>query len=157
MDIYVGNLPYDITDDDVRAAFAVYGTVDSFKMIIDHESGRPKGFGFISMPDNEAGQAAINALNGAEIGGRVVKVNEARPREERPARSFGGGGRSFGGGGGGGGRSFGGGGGGGGRSFGGDKGGRGGGGGFGGGKDRRGGGGHGGRDRRGGRDYQDGF
>ncbi|WP_255568011.1 RNA-binding protein [Ruficoccus sp. ZRK36] len=140
MDIYVGNLPYELDEQTLQEAFAAYGEVEKAKIIMDHETGRSKGFAFVTMTDNEAGQNAIAELNGAELNGRPMKVNEARPREERPRRDFGGGG--FGGGGGGG---F--------RKPGGFK--RGGGGGYGGG----GGGGHrGGRDRRGGRGgYQDGF
>lgn len=146
MDIYVGNLPYELEEQQLQEAFAAYGEVEKAKIIIDHETGRSKGFAFVTMTDDEAGQNAIAELNGAELNGRPMKVNEARPREERAPR------RDFGGGGGGGGfRKPGGFGGGGFRKPGG--------GGFkrgeGGGQ---GGGGHRGRDRRSGRgDYQDGF
>lgn len=134
MNIYVGNLPFTASEDDVRQAFAAYGTVSSVAIIKDRETGQSRGFAFVEMPNGEEGTKAINAMNGTPLKGRALKVNEARPREE----GFGGGG------GGGGGRrqgGFGGGGGGGRRE-----------GGYGGGGgDRFGGGGGGGdRDRRGG-------
>lgn len=90
MDIYVGNLPYDTDEDAVSAVFGEYGTVAQTKIIIDHETGRSKGFAFVTMDDNAQGQAAIDALNGADFSGRPLKVNEARPREDRPKRDFGG-------------------------------------------------------------------
>ena len=97
--IFVGNLSYDATEADVRAAFESHGEVASVALITDKMTGRPRGFGFVEMPDDGAAQAAISALNLAEIQGRAITVNEARPRAE------GGGGRGgFGGGGGGGGR-----------------------------------------------------
>jgi len=101
MNIYAGNLSYDCTEDDLRQAFGAHGEVGDVRIITDRDSGRSKGFGFVEMPDDSAANAAIAALNGTEIGGRTIKVNEARPREER-----GGGGRRGGGGygGGGGGR-----------------------------------------------------
>jgi len=103
MNIYVGNLPFTAGEDDVRQAFAAYGTVSSVAIIKDRETGQSRGFAFVEMPNNEEGTAAINNLNGKPLKVRALKVNEARPREE----SFGGGGghRSggFGGGGGGGG------------------------------------------------------
>jgi RNA recognition motif-containing protein len=122
MNIYVGNLPFTASEDEVRQAFAAYGTVSSVAIIKDRETGQSRGFAFVEMPNNEEGTAAINNLNGKPLKGRALKVNEARPREE----SFGGGGgghRSggFGGGGGGGGRREGGFGGGGGDRFGGDR------------------------------------
>ena len=131
MNIYVGNLPFTASEDEIRQAFAAYGTVSSVAIIKDRETGQSRGFAFVEMPNNEEGTAAINNMNGKPLKGRALKVNEARPREE-----------SFGGGGGGGRREggFGGGGGGGGRRE----------GGFGGGGDRFGGGGGGDRDRRGG-------
>jgi RNA recognition motif-containing protein len=94
--IYVGNLSYQMTDSDVRSLFEEHGTVESVQVIVDRETGRPKGFGFVEMSTDEEAQAAISALNGREVDGRALTVNEARPREERG----GGGGRGFGGGGG---------------------------------------------------------
>jgi len=85
--IYVGNLPYRSSEDEVRDLFAQYGEVSSVKLITDRETGRPRGFGFVEMEDNEA-LAAIEALDGQEFDGRVLKVNEARPREPRQPREF---------------------------------------------------------------------
>ena len=120
--LYVGNLAYSVRDDSLAQAFAPYGHVASAKVMMDRETGRSKGFGFVEMGSDAEAQAAINGMNGQPLDGRAVVVNEARPREERPG-GFGGGGGSRGGygggggGGGGGGRSpYGGGGGGGGRS-----------------------------------------
>src|SRR6195952_2768072 len=151
--LYVGNLSYNVRDDDLQQAFAQYGTVSSAKVMMDRDTGRSKGFGFVEMGSDPEAQAAINGMNGQALDGRAIVVNEARPREERPGGFGGGGGRSGGGGGfgGGGGRSGGGGGGvggGGGGGYGGGGGGRsgGGGGGYGGGGgSRSGGGGSGGR------------
>jgi RNA recognition motif-containing protein len=153
--LYVGNLSYNVRDDDLQQAFAQYGTVSSAKVMMDRDTGRSKGFGFVEMGSDPEAQAAINGMNGQALDGRAIVVNEARPREERPGGygnrgGFGGGGSSGGGGygGGGGGRSGGGGGyGGGGGGYGGGGGGRsGGGGGYGGGGgSRSGGGGSGGR------------
>lgn len=81
--IYVGNLPWSSTEQDVRAAFEAYGEVISVKLIEDRETGRPRGFGFVEMED-EGALAAIEALDGTDFGGRNVKVNEAKPRVERP-------------------------------------------------------------------------
>jgi RNA recognition motif-containing protein len=146
--LYVGNLSYNIRDDDLNQAFAQYGSVSSAKVMMDRDTGRSKGFGFVEMGSDAEAQAAINAMNGVPLDGRAIVVNEARPREERPGGFGGGGGRSGGGGfGGGGGRSgggggYGGGGSGGGGGYGGGGGGRsGGGGGYGGGGGRSGGGG----------------
>ena len=122
--LYVGNLSYDVQDRDLQELFAQYGTVTSARVVTDRDSGRSKGFGFVEFGTDEEAQAAISALNGQEIGGRALTVNEARPKEEGGERR-GGGGRGFGGGGYGGGGGGGGYGGGGGR--GGDRGGRGGG------------------------------
>ena len=157
--IYVGNLPYTSTEDEVRELFAQYGEVVSCALPTDRETGRPRGFGFVEMAD-EDGRKAIEALDGHDFGGRQLRVNEARPREDRRGGGGGGGGYSGGGGGGGyrggggGGGGYGGGGGGGGRSdYGGGGGGSRGGGGYsgGGGGGSRGGGGYsgggGGRDR----------
>jgi RNA recognition motif-containing protein len=83
--IYVGNLPWSSTEEEVRAAFENYGEVKSVKLIEDRETGRPRGFGFVEMDDNEA-LAAIEALDGTDFGGRNIKVNEARPRSPRPPR-----------------------------------------------------------------------
>ncbi len=98
MNIYVGNLPYNLTEDDLRALFAEFGDVSSAKLIIDRDTGQSKGFGFVEMSDEGAGQKAIDEVNGREVSGRSLKVNQARPREERP-RGGGGGGRGYGGGG----------------------------------------------------------
>lgn len=92
MNIYVGNLPYSATDADLQEAFEQYGEVDSARIIMDKIENRSKGFGFVEMPNNAEGQAAINGLNGSDMHGRTIKVNEARPREERPPRRTGGGG-----------------------------------------------------------------
>ena len=131
--LYVGNLPYSYRDSDMEQAFAQFGTVTSAKVMMERDTGRSKGFGFVEMSSPAEAQAAIAGMNGQQIGGRGLVVNEARPMEPRS----GGGGGGFGGGGGGGGRGFGGGGGGGGGYGGGGGGGRreggGGGGGYGGG------------------------
>ena len=100
MDIYVGNLAYGVTDAQLMQAFAQYGEVAEAKVVMDRVTGRSKGFGFVKMPNQAEGQAAINALNETVLDGRNLKISEARPREERPPRTGGGGG--FGGGGGGG-------------------------------------------------------
>lgn len=99
MNIYVGNMSYSMSEDELRDAFATYGTVTSARLVMDRETGRPKGFGFVEMANDNEANAAIEALNGTEIGGRELKINEARPREERPRRSFGSGGGNGGGGG----------------------------------------------------------
>jgi hypothetical protein len=107
--LYVGNLPYSFRDSDMEQAFAQFGTVTSAKVMMERDTGRSKGFGFVEMGSPAEAQAAIQGMNGQQIGGRGLVVNEARPMEPRS-----GGGGGFGGGGGGGGRGFGGGGGGGG-------------------------------------------
>jgi cold-inducible RNA-binding protein len=84
--IYVGNLPYKITEDELQAAFAAYGEVTSTKIIIDRDTGRSKGFGFVEMPDKAAASEAIEAMNGQQLQGRDLRVNEARPKEPRPPR-----------------------------------------------------------------------
>jgi RNA recognition motif-containing protein len=102
--IYVGNLPYDTTGDDLVELFQSYGTVTSGQVIIDKFSGRSRGFGFVEMANDGEAQAAIDALNGTPYGGRPLTVNEARPREERGGGGGGGrgpGGGGYGGGGGG--------------------------------------------------------
>ena len=111
--LYVGNLAYSVRDEDLQQAFAQFGTVSSAKVMMDRDTGRSKGFGFVEMGSDAEAQSAINGMNGQALDGRALVVNEARPREERPGGFGGGGGRSGGGGGfgGGGGRSGGGGGG----------------------------------------------
>ena len=134
--LYVGNLPYTVRDEDLQQSFGAFGSITSAKVMMERDTGRSKGFGFVEMGNDAEAQAAIAGMNGQSLGGRSITVNEARPMEARPPRTggFGGGGGGYGGGGGGGDRSGGGGygGGGGGRSGGG--GGYGGGGGSGGGR-----------------------
>ena len=135
--LYVGNLPYGVRDNDLEQAFGAFGSVTSAKVMMERDTGRSKGFGFVEMGSDAEAQAAVNGMNGQPLGGRAIVVNEARPMEPRPPRSGGFGGGGGGGYGGGGGRSGGGyGGGGGGRSEGGYGGGREGGGGYGGGGGR---------------------
>lgn len=86
--LFVGGLPFSTTQEELEAAFAEFGTVESAVVITDHETGRSKGFGFVEMATPEEGQAAVNGLNGKEIGGRTVTVNEARPKTDRPAGNF---------------------------------------------------------------------
>ena len=88
--IYVGNLPFSATDEEVRALFGEYGTVDEVSLITDRETGRPRGFGFVEM--SSGAEEAIEALHQADMGGRSLNVNEARPRTERPRGGGGGGG-----------------------------------------------------------------
>ncbi len=114
MNIYVGNIPYTVTEDDLRQAFEEFGPVTSSSIIIDKETGRSRGFGFVQMENAEDGARAIEEMNGKDWMGRVLTVNEARPRDERPGgfaprrdfdgprRSYGGGGGGYSGGGGGG-------------------------------------------------------
>jgi RNA recognition motif-containing protein len=83
MNIYVGNLSYDTDDQALREVFEKYGSVDSVNVILDKFSGRSKGFGFIEMPDNSEAQKALDELDGKELDGRNIKVNQAKPREER--------------------------------------------------------------------------
>lgn len=104
MNIHVGNLARDITDDELRQAFAAFGRVDSINVIRDRYSGVPKGFGFVEMSNDDEARAAIEGLKGKELKGRTLDVSEARPRQDRP-RGGGGFSRGKGGGGGGGGRS----------------------------------------------------
>jgi hypothetical protein len=140
--LYVGNLAYSVRDESLQETFSQFGSVTSAKVMMDRETGRSKGFGFVEMSSPAEAQAAMNAMNGQPLEGRAIVVNEARPREERPGGFGGGGGRSGGGGGYGGGGGGGYGGGGGGRSGGGGGyGGGGGGGGYGGGGGGAGGGG----------------
>ena len=86
MNIYVGNLSFQLSEDDLNSAFGEYGQVDSAKIITDRETGRSKGFGFIEMPNQEEAENAIEGLNRKELEGRAVKVNESKPREDRPRR-----------------------------------------------------------------------
>jgi len=83
--IYVGNLPFSASEDQVRQLFEAYGQVNSVKLINDRETGRPRGFGFVEM-EGDGAKEAIEAMDGADMGGRTMKVNEARPRERRPER-----------------------------------------------------------------------
>ncbi|MDP2015880.1 RNA-binding protein [Hydrogenophaga sp.] len=110
--LYVGNLPYTVRDEDLQQAFGAYGSVNSAKVMMERDTGRSKGFGFVEMGNDAEAQAAVEGMNGQSLGGRSLVVNEARPMEARPPRTGGGGfggGRSggggFGGGGGGGGGS----------------------------------------------------
>ena len=86
MRIYVGNLAYSVTEDDLRSAFTQYGDVSSVNVIMDRATGQSKGFGFVEIEDKAQANEAIAALNDKEIGGRAIRVNEARPREERRPR-----------------------------------------------------------------------
>lgn len=92
--IYVGNLPYDATDDDLRELFAPFGDVATSSIVMDRETGRSRGFGFVEMSDDAQADTAIQSMNGAQVGGRSLTVNEARPKEagSRPGGGGGGGG-----------------------------------------------------------------
>jgi RNA recognition motif-containing protein len=92
VNIYVGNLSFDATEEDVREVFEAFGKVESAKIVQDKYSGRSRGFGFVEMPSEDEAKAAISGLNGKEVKGRALSVNEARPRSEKP-RGGGGGGR----------------------------------------------------------------
>jgi RNA recognition motif. (a.k.a. RRM, RBD, or RNP domain) len=119
--LYVGNLAYSVRDEDLNQAFGAFGSVTSAKVMMERDTGRSKGFGFVEMADDAQAQAAVNGMNGQPLAGRTIVVNEARPMEARPPRTGGGG---FGGGGGGGrsgGGGYGGGGGGGGGGYGGGR------------------------------------
>ena len=112
--LYVGNLPYSVRDEDLQQSFGQFGAVTSAKVMMERDTGRSKGFGFVEMGNDAEAQAAIAGMNGQSLGGRSITVNEARPMEARPPRSGGfggggGGGGGYGGGGGGGDRSGGGG------------------------------------------------
>lgn len=89
--IYVGNLSFNATEEDIRQAFAAYGEVQSVNIIKDRETGRSRGFAFVEMPDGEQAKEAIEKVNLSEIAGRAVSVNEARPKTDRPRRGGGGG------------------------------------------------------------------
>ena len=95
MNIYVGNLSYEVNERDLKEAFTAYGQVETVKIILDNYTGRSKGFGFVEMPNNSEAQSAIEALNDKEFKGRALKVNTARPRTEnrRGRGGYGGGGR----------------------------------------------------------------
>jgi len=99
MNIYVGNLPFEIDDTELERTFTAYGEVSSARVIQDRESGRSRGFGFVEMSDNTQAEAAIQALNGKDFNGRPLTVNEAKPREDRRGGGGGGGGGGYGGGG----------------------------------------------------------
>lgn len=90
MKIYVGNMPYTMTEDELRSVFEAHGTVASASLAMDRETRRPRGFGFVEMPEAAEANAAITALNGTEQGGRKLVINEARPREDRPRSPRGG-------------------------------------------------------------------
>ena len=98
--LYVGNLPYSVRDGDLEQSFGQFGTVTSAKVMMERDTGRSKGFGFVEMASDAEAQAAISGMNGQPLGGRSLVVNEARPMEPRPPRSGGGGGYGGGGGGG---------------------------------------------------------
>lgn len=89
--LYVGNLPYTVRDDDLQQAFSAYGAVNSAKVMMERDTGRSKGFGFVEMGSDAEAQSAIQGMNGQSLGGRSLVVNEARPMEPRPPRSGGGG------------------------------------------------------------------
>ena len=96
--LFVGNLSFNITENDLQDAFAAHGTVIEANLMMDRATGRPRGFGFVTMSSPEEAQKAIAAMNGKELGGRALTVNIARPREERPGDSSSGGRRGYGGG-----------------------------------------------------------
>ena len=98
MNIYVGNLPYQMTEDELRDLFAEFGDVVSTKLIVDKFTDQSKGFGFVEMSNNSEAQKAIDELNGRDVNGRSVTVNQARPRQDRSRGGGGGGGRGYGGG-----------------------------------------------------------
>ena len=98
--LYVGNLPYTVRDEDLQQSFGQFGSVTSAKVMMERDTGRSKGFGFVEMASDAEAQAAISGMNGQSLGGRSITVNEARPMEARPPRTggFGGGGGGYGGG-----------------------------------------------------------
>ncbi len=97
--LYVGNLPYTVRDEDLQQAFGEFGAITSAKVMMERDTGRSKGFGFVEMGSDAEAQAAINGMNGQSLGGRSITVNEARPMEPRPPRTGGYGGGGYGGGG----------------------------------------------------------
>ena len=98
--LYVGNLSFKTTEDELRSAFGQFGSVTDVYVAMDKMTGRPRGFAFVTMGTADEAKSAAEKLNGTDLGGRQLTVNEARPKEERPGGGFGGGGRGFGGGGG---------------------------------------------------------
>lgn len=103
--LYVGNLPHSTTEADLRSVFEPHGAVEKVSLVTDRETGRSRGFAFVEMTDASAADKAIAALNGTDLGGRPLTINEAKPKTDRPRGGGGGGGQRFGGGGGGGGRN----------------------------------------------------
>ena len=103
--LFVGNLSFNTTENDLQDLFAAHGTVIEANLMMDRATGKPRGFGFVTMSSADEAQKALTALNGKDVGGRALTVNVARPREERPGGGGGGGRRQFGGGGGGGARN----------------------------------------------------
>lgn len=99
--IYVGNLSFDASEDQVRSLFEAYGAVDKVNIVTDRDTGQPRGFAFVEMVDDDAANKAIEALNGTNLGGRNLNINEARPKTDRPRGGGGGGRGGYGGGGGG--------------------------------------------------------
>lgn len=99
--IYVGNLPFSATEEEVKDLFSGFGEVSRVHLVNDRETGRPRGFGFVEMPDDDSAQKAIESLDQSDLGGRTLRINEAQPREPRGGGGGGGGGRGGGGGGGG--------------------------------------------------------
>ena len=97
--LYVGNLPYTVRDEDLQQSFGEFGAITSAKVMMERDTGRSKGFGFVEMGSDAEAQAAINGMNGQSLGGRSITVNEARPMEARPPRTGGFGGGGYGGGG----------------------------------------------------------
>jgi RNA recognition motif-containing protein len=83
MNIYVGNLSYGMSEDELRDAFGAFGQVSTVKILMDRETGRSRGFGFVEMPNKSEAETAITQLNGKDVGGRALRINEARPREQR--------------------------------------------------------------------------
>ncbi len=90
--IYVGNLSFDVSDAQLQEAFGAHGTVNKANVVTDRDTGRSRGFGFVEMANDDEGKAAIEALNGSDLGGRAINVNVAKPREDRPRGGGGGGG-----------------------------------------------------------------
>ena len=91
--IFVGNLSFQTTEQDVRTLFEAHGSVDRVNIVTDRDSGQPRGFGFVEMTKDAEGDRAINSINGRDVDGRALNVNEAKPKGDRGSRSFGGGGR----------------------------------------------------------------
>jgi len=88
MNIYVGNLPFELSEDDLRKAFESYGEVSTVKIVTDRYSGKSRGFAFVEMPDDTQGQEAIDQLNGKDLNGRSLRISKARPRDDRNNRNF---------------------------------------------------------------------